>query len=579
MKRLFLSLVLLSIAMVAVAQNPVNPAGSKAPDKPQQIRSLDNPNRVHDEFIVVMDWDEQVSASDVGSMARSVGGEVLHRYEHAIQGFSLRVPEQAVKGLLNNPRVKYIEANQTVSINQSVQSPATWGLDRVDQRQLPLDNTYQFNFDGSGVDVYILDTGIRSDHVDFGGRVVPAFTAINDGNGTNDCNGHGTHVAGTAGGSTYGVAKNVTLHAVRVLDCNGSGSLAGVIDGIDFVTANHSGLSVANMSLGGGASTSLDDAVNNSVASGVFYAVAAGNSSTDACTQSPARAELAYSVGATTSSDARASFSNTGSCVDIFAPGQGITSAWHTSSTATNTISGTSMASPHVAGAAALYLEENPSFTPSDIGGLLSSNATSGVLSGIGSGSPNLLLFTLTDGGGGGGGGGGGDPVFETVYFEDFDGGDAPGWNKSSAGGDLWRLDNACITAATGSHTIAFNQSSSCTYNTGSQVTGWARSPQINLGGNTSASLIVSHFWEVESFNGAFDIMRIQVSTNDGGSWTTVEERDARDSNPSSYVVDEIDVSSFISTAFRVRFQFDSVDGVANDFLGWHVDSVEVVAQ
>ena len=573
MKKLCISVLLAIIASASIAQHPVNPGASSPPEnRPSQIRGLGHPDRIEDQFIVVMEWENRVSASRAIELARSVGGEVLNHYEHAIQGFALRAPEQAVRGLLKNPNVAYIEVDQTVSINQSVQSPVTWGLDRIDQRELPLDDAYQFNFDGSGVDVYILDTGIRSDHVDMQGRVVPAFTAINDGNGTEDCNGHGTHVAGSAGGSTYGVAKNVTLHAVRVLDCNGSGSLSGVIDGIDFVTANHSGPSVANMSLGGGASTSLDDAVNNSVASGVFYAVAAGNSDTDACTQSPAGAELAYTVGATTSSDSRASFSNFGTCVDIFAPGQDITSAWHTSSTATNTISGTSMASPQVAGAAALYLEENPGFTPSDLADALSANATSGVLSGIGSGSPNLLLFTLT-------GGGGGDTGFETVFFEDFDGGDAPGWNKSSQSSDLWRLDNACVTPATGSHTIAFNQSSSCTYDTGSQVTGWARSPRINLDGSTSASLIVSHFWEVESFDGEFDIMRIQISTDDGASWTTVQQRDARDTNPSSYVVDEIDVSSFISSSFRVRFQFDSVDGVANDFLGWHVDSVEVAVQ
>lgn len=573
MKKLFIAGFLIVASAAMAGPHPATPGGlAESKGKPAEIRGLQHANRLQDRFIVVMHWGDRVSRNEASAMARSVGGEMLFSYDTAIQGFTLRAPERAVRALLKNPRVAYIEADQEVHLDQSVQSPVTWGLDRIDQRQLPLNNAYQYNFDGNNVNIYILDTGILANHSDMQGRVVSGFTAINDGRGTRDCNGHGTHVAGTAGGTTYGVAKNSTLHAVRVLDCNGSGSLAGVIAGIDFVTANHSGLSVANMSLGGGISTALDSAVNNSVASGVFYAVAAGNSNANACNASPARAALAYTVGATTSNDFRASFSNFGTCLDIFAPGQNITSAWHTSPTATNTISGTSMASPHVAGVAALYLQEDPSLTPADLGNLLSTNATPNVLSNIGSGSPNLLLYSLTDGGGGA-------PGFETVYFEDFNGGSAPGWNKSSGGSDLWRLDNACITPATGSHSIAFNQSGSCNYATGSQVTGWARSPQINLGGRTSASLILSHFWEVESFNGAFDIMRVQVSSNNGSSWNTVLERDARDTNPSSYIVDEINVTPYISSQFRIRLQFDSVDGTANNFLGWHVDSLEVVAQ
>jgi len=572
MKKLLIAALMIVAGAAMAGPNPANPNGKPAnPGKSSEILGMEHPDRLPDRFIVVMKWEDRMSRGKAAEMSRSVGGELLFTYDHAIQGFAVRAPEHAVRQLLNNPRVDYIEADKLVSLDQAVQSPATWGLDRSDQRQLPLNNAYQYNFDGSNVNIYVLDTGIRPTHVDMQGRVVQAFTAINDGRGATDCNGHGTHVAGTAGGTTYGIAKNAILQSVRVLDCNGSGSLAGVIAGIDFVTANHSGLSVANMSLGGGASTALDNAVNNSVASGVFYAVAAGNSNTNACNESPARAALAYTVGATTSSDTRASFSNFGSCVDIFAPGQNITSAWHTSNTATNTISGTSMASPHVAGVAALHLEENPSFTPADIANLLTSNATQGVLSGIGSGSPNLMLYSLTEGGGGA-------PGFETVYFEDFNGGSAPGWNKSS-GSDLWRLDNSCVTPATGSHTMAFSQASSCNYATGSRVTGWARSPQINLSGRSSATLLISHFWQVESFNGAFDIMRVQVSSNNGSSWTTVLERDARNTNPSGYVVDDVDVSNFTSSQFRVRLQFDSVDGTANNFLGWYVDSVEVVAQ
>jgi len=339
----------------------------------------------------------RLAERDAHDMARSAGGALMHEYKTALVGFSMQGPEHAVRGLLNDPRVAWIEADATVSVKQSVQSPVTWGLDRVDQRKLPLDNRYYYNFDGTGVDAYILDTGIRATHQDLFPRVVPAFTSISDGLGTDDCTGHGTHVAGTVGGTTYGVAKNVTLHAVRVLGCTGSGSISGVIAGVDFVTGDHNGIAVANMSLGGGASSALDTAVNNSVASGVFYVVAAGNDASDACNTSPARAASAYTVGASTSNDATASFTNTGACVDIFAPGQSITSAFNTSDTATRVLNGTSMASPHVAGAAALLLDEKPAMTPTQVADRLTATATPNVLTGIGPGSPNLLLFTLND--------------------------------------------------------------------------------------------------------------------------------------------------------------------------------------
>jgi len=234
--------------------------------------------------------------------------------------------------------------------------------------------------------------------------VTSGYSAVNDGRGTDDCNGHGTHVAGTVGGSTYGVAKGVTIVPVRVLDCQGSGTNSGVIAGVDWVTANRSGPSVANMSLGGGASTALDDAVNRSISAGVTYVVAAGNDNQNACNSSPARVPNAVTVGATTSSDARASFSNYGSCLDVFAPGSSITSAWHTSNTATNTISGTSMASPHVAGVAALYLQGSTGASPATVTNAITSTATTGVLTGIGSGSPNRLVYSPLTGSGGGGG-------------------------------------------------------------------------------------------------------------------------------------------------------------------------------
>lgn len=356
------------------------------------------------QYIVVLD-DQQVAGANIrllaDALARQHGGRVGHVYESAIRGFAVAMSATSAAALARNPRVRYVEQDsERVIVDTQVN--ATWGLDRIDQRDLPLDGTYTYGTSVVDVNVYIIDTGIRRTHVEFGGRVsATGFTAIGDGNGSNDCNGHGTHVAATAGGATYGVAKWITLHAVRVLDCNGSGSTSGVIAGVDWVTANHRAPAVANMSLGGGASTALDDAVRNSVASGVTYAIAAGNSSANACNYSPARVSQALTVGSSTSSDARSSFSNDGSCVDLFAPGSSITSAWYTSDTATRTISGTSMASPHVAGAAALYLATDPAAPPSTVHAAVIGNASVNTLSNVGSGSPNRLLYSIfADGGG-----------------------------------------------------------------------------------------------------------------------------------------------------------------------------------
>jgi subtilisin family serine protease len=277
------------------------------------------------------------------------------------------------------------------------EAPTTlWGLDRIDQRALPLNNQFSRAYTGSGVTAYIIDTGVLSTHTEFGGRVLSGFSSVSDSNGTQDCNGHGTHVAGTVGGSNYGVAPGVAIVPVRVLDCSGSGSTSGVIAGIDWVVANHvAGTpAVANMSLGGGRSSALDIAVRSAVADGVVFVVAAGNSTANACQSSPAGEPLAITVGATTSADARSSFSNYGSCVDVFAPGSSITSAWYTSTTASNTISGTSMASPHVAGVVALGLEIAPNSSVAQISEWITSTATQGVISDAGSGSPNLLVYS-----------------------------------------------------------------------------------------------------------------------------------------------------------------------------------------
>jgi aqualysin 1 len=329
-------------------------------------------------------------AEGLARQAEAEGGRVLHIYGDALVGFAAQLPDQAVQALRRNPNVDYVEVDQVVSLEATQVNPP-WGLDRIDQRDRPLNQRYYYSRTGNGVRVYIIDTGIRYSHNDFGGRAFFGYDSFG-GNGS-DCNGHGTHVAGTAGGSTHGVAKSVRLISVRVLNCSGSGTISGVIAGVNWVTNNRIRPAVANMSLGGGASTSLDNAVNNSISAGVTYAVAAGNSNANACNYSPARVSAAITVGSTTSSDARSSFSNFGSCVNIFAPGSSITSAWHTSNSATNTISGTSMAAPHVAGVAALYLQGSPSAAPSTVRSTIYNNATTGRLSGIGSGSPNRLLY------------------------------------------------------------------------------------------------------------------------------------------------------------------------------------------
>ncbi|SEM63339.1 Serine protease, subtilisin family [Stigmatella aurantiaca] len=353
------------------------------------------PNR----YIVVLKKPAQraLAAADVQQLALSVAGQygakVSRTYAHALQGFSASMDERQAEALRQDPRVDFIEQDAVVRLSAD-QAGATWGLDRIDQTDLPLNSTYSYNLTGAGVNAYIIDTGIRLTHTEFQGRAMTGFDAVTAGGTANDCNGHGTHVAGTVGGATYGVAKGVTLHAVRVLDCGGSGTYEGVVAGVDWVTANHVKPAVANMSLGGGVSDALDQAIRNSITAGVVYAVAAGNDNGDACTKSPARTAEAITVGATANTDARASFSNYGSCVDIFAPGQNITSAYHSSDTVTNTISGTSMASPHVAGTAALYLQGNPTASPATVGAALVGFATDGRVTDARPNSPNKLLFS-----------------------------------------------------------------------------------------------------------------------------------------------------------------------------------------
>ncbi len=333
------------------------------------------------------------------ALAAANGGRLQYSYTAAIKGFAAELPDRAVAALAGNPNVAYIEQDQVVRIVED-QLNATWGLDRIDQRPLPLNGGYSYNFTGAGVRVYIIDSGIRTDHSEFGGgaRASSGWDFVDNDPDASDCYGHGTHVAGTVGGTLYGVAKGASLVAVRVLNCSGNGSWSGVIAALDFVTnqknANPTVPMVGNMSLGGGASDAADQALRNSIAAGVVYAVAAGNESTDACSRSPARTAEAMTIAATGQNDARASFSNWGSCVDWFAPGLGITSAWHTTPTATSTISGTSMASPHTAGAAALYLENHPNTSPQGVRDGLFAMTTKGIVTSAFTAN-NHLLFSV----------------------------------------------------------------------------------------------------------------------------------------------------------------------------------------
>lgn len=351
---------------------------------------------IKNQYIVILNKDIGPAKDFAQNIAKQHGGRVLQSYDSALKGFAIYLPDTAgtafIEAMKKNPQVLSVENDTVVNIDATTQSNPDWGLDRIDQKALPLNSTYSYSQTGSGTTAYIVDTGILSTHQEFSGRVLNGYTAISDGNGTTDCNGHGTHVAGTVGGTTYGVAKSVRLVPVRILGCDGSGASSNVIAGLDWILKNGSKPAVVNMSLGGAASSSLDSAVENLYNNGYIMVVAAGNSNTDACTSSPARTSNAITVAATDNTDTRASYSNYGSCVDIFAPGSQINSSWIGSNTATKVLNGTSMATPHVAGVVAEMLQSTPTATPQTISTNLLNQATSNVVKNP-SGSPNRLLY------------------------------------------------------------------------------------------------------------------------------------------------------------------------------------------
>jgi subtilisin family serine protease len=390
----FLTFAAVGLGACQDASSPTAPISEHAPDFSVKAQRAE---LIPGQYIVVFRKDVRDPKSVATTLAGKHHGKLKRTYEAALKGMAIELSDTAAAALRQDPAVEYVEQNQVVhAIAEPIVQPgATAGLDRVDQRFLPLSGTYRYSADGTGVHVYIIDTGINFDHSDFGGRAILGIDASWSGTTDGvDCNGHGTHVAGTVGGATYGVAKKVQLYAVRVLDCQGVGNIFTVLDGIEWVTRNRVLPAVANMSLGSGYSPAMNQAVTNSISAGVTYAVAAGNNAADACNYSPSGTPQALTVAASDQDDVLASFSNTGYCVDMEAPGVGITSDWIGSDNATNTISGTSMASPHVAGAAALYLSTNPGTAPYYVGVALANQATVGVLTSVPAGTQNLLLYT-----------------------------------------------------------------------------------------------------------------------------------------------------------------------------------------
>jgi subtilisin family serine protease len=392
-RRHSLASVQITLAAIALLAGCSDEGTSPVTEPTEVLASLAvRPTTIADQYIVVFKNEVADAPGLARKLAADLGTTVGHSYSHALKGFSAHLSAQAAAAIARRPAVAYVEADQEFTL-AGTQTGAAWGLDRIDQAALPLDGAFNYPTTGSGVNVYILDSGIRHTHVEFGGRVVPAFSAIADAYGADGCHWHGTHVAGIVGGATYGVAKAATLYSVRAYDCSGVGTSSSILAAIDWVTSNRVLPAVANLSISGPTSAAVNTAVQNSIDAGVTYVVAAGNNAgADACGYSPASAPNAITVAAIGGMDAQAAYSNVGSCVDLYAPGTQIYSAMNTDDNAVQLMSGTSQASAFVAGAAAIYLTSNPSATPAQVAQAIESNATAGVVTGVTRGTPNRLL-------------------------------------------------------------------------------------------------------------------------------------------------------------------------------------------
>lgn len=532
------------------------------PDYESESARIGNPKAgqpVPDQYIVVFKPGLASPKDTEKELVAKNNATVKFSYGHAIDGFAAVIPPDRIDNVRSHPNVAYVEQDLYVGPEDVVSPAPSWGLDRIDQRNLPLSNSYNDINEGVGVHTYVIDTGVRLTHAEFAGRMRNGYDAITAGGTANDCNGHGTHVASTVAGATYGVADKALVHPVRVLDCNGSGSNASVIAGIDWVRTNHIKPAVANMSLGGSASSSLDTAVNNATNSGVTFVVAAGNSNANACNYSPARVPAAITVGATTNTDARASFSNFGTCLDIFAPGQNITAGWSTGDTATNTISGTSMASPHVAGAAALYLNTNPGATPSTVRAALVNNSTVNKVTAAGTGSPNQLLYTAFLPGG--------TtpeptptppPATNGVVNPGFESGNT-GWTQSSSGGFNLIETNKPRTGIYSVWGLGYNSG-----------TDRISQPMVIPTNGT-----LRYWWHLSSTEGtstAYDFMHVRIRNSSGTLLATVRSR-SNTATRNVWSQDTISLAAYAGQQVVVSFEFTSDSSVVSSF---YVDDVSL---